>query len=325
MDDTVSVVLPTILRDDLCHAVRSVRQQNASAELVIVVDRPEGARTAASREVQRALEDADVLLYTGGGAGASAARNAGIGAAQHEWIAYLDDDDEWLPDKLQRQLEAVRAYDGDRSSLIVSGQALQRWPNSAAVSHPVPASVIAPGQNVADYLFVRRSPSVARASLFLPTLIVNRTLARAVPWDETLRRHVDWDWLVRATSAGACVIQISHPVAIVTVGSPSSISASDDWEASFAWAGRVLRPTSSRAYVDFVAGQVLRFALTRRSLRGTKRAATVFIAEGAPSFQAVALGLTGLLPRRRAESAMRLVARIRKLLERHRGSATQPR
>lgn len=41
--------------------------------------------------------------------GVSAARNRGIREASGEWLAFLDSDDEWLPDKLQRQMEAVTA------------------------------------------------------------------------------------------------------------------------------------------------------------------------------------------------------------------------
>ena len=46
--------------------------------------------------------------------GGSDARNRGVDAASGEWIAFLDDDDEWLPGKLQAQLDAVGNIDGAR-------------------------------------------------------------------------------------------------------------------------------------------------------------------------------------------------------------------
>ena len=41
--------------------------------------------------------------------GVSAARNAGIAATSDEWLAFLDSDDEWLPEKLQCQMDALKA------------------------------------------------------------------------------------------------------------------------------------------------------------------------------------------------------------------------
>ena len=43
--------------------------------------------------------------------GGSDARNRGVDAAAGEWIAFLDDDDEWFPGKLQAQLDASGAVD----------------------------------------------------------------------------------------------------------------------------------------------------------------------------------------------------------------------
>jgi glycosyltransferase involved in cell wall biosynthesis len=55
-----------------------------------------------------------VRVYVQPHAGVSAARNRGIRSSSAAWIAFLDSDDEWLPCKIERQLDALRAKPGYR-------------------------------------------------------------------------------------------------------------------------------------------------------------------------------------------------------------------
>ncbi|HEX7003910.1 MAG TPA: glycosyltransferase family A protein [Trueperaceae bacterium] len=104
----VSIVLPTFGRPDLLgRAIESVlRQTLGSWELLVVDDNDGGTREAAeTRLVVEAYRDEERLRYIplGANRGGSRARNVGIVAAQGELIAFIDDDDEWLPEKLARQ------------------------------------------------------------------------------------------------------------------------------------------------------------------------------------------------------------------------------
>jgi glycosyltransferase involved in cell wall biosynthesis len=104
----VSVVVPTHNRPDLLiEALASVRAQTFTDYEIIVVSNGEPPENRARSEaaainhgcVYYALDDGNV----------SAARNLGIAHARGKWIAFLDDDDIWLPEKLARQLgEAKR-------------------------------------------------------------------------------------------------------------------------------------------------------------------------------------------------------------------------
>lgn len=99
----VSVVVPTHNRARLLRrAVDSVlRQTFRDFELVIADD----ASTDGTAEVAASFRDVRVrVVHLPVNEGVAAARNAGIAASAGEFIALLDDDDEWLPDKLRQQV-----------------------------------------------------------------------------------------------------------------------------------------------------------------------------------------------------------------------------
>jgi len=103
--NTISAVIPAYNAEEYVgRAIESVLQQTRPAEEVIVVDDGSTDRTAAVV----AGFGPKVRLIVQSKAGASGARNAGIKAAQSEWIAFLDADDEWLPEKLKVQMAHLR-------------------------------------------------------------------------------------------------------------------------------------------------------------------------------------------------------------------------
>jgi glycosyltransferase involved in cell wall biosynthesis len=103
----VSVIIPTYNRAwCLARAVESVLNQNFSDYELIVVD------DGSSDETNLVLAPyGDALrVIRQPNRGVSAARNAGIKAARGRWIALLDSDDHWLPDKLKAQIDWLTAH-----------------------------------------------------------------------------------------------------------------------------------------------------------------------------------------------------------------------
>jgi glycosyltransferase involved in cell wall biosynthesis len=89
----VSVVIPAYRRPDMVErAVRSVLRQSRPPDEVIVVDDASGDETGARAEALGAR-----VITHEQNLGEGAARNTGIEAARHDWVALLDCDDEWLP------------------------------------------------------------------------------------------------------------------------------------------------------------------------------------------------------------------------------------
>jgi glycosyltransferase involved in cell wall biosynthesis len=97
----ISAIIPTFNRAEwLIHAVESVLNQSYAALEVIVVD------DGSTDNTQELLSAYPVKFRLQKNAGPSAARNAGAQMAQGDWLAFLDSDDRWCPQKLQRQVEA---------------------------------------------------------------------------------------------------------------------------------------------------------------------------------------------------------------------------
>lgn len=102
----VSVIIPTAHRgpDIILRAISSVLAQSYPILEVILVD--DNTEPSLSSEIKRALKNVPRVIYTKniGNHGACAARNVGISCARGELIAFWDDDDEWLPEKIECQV-----------------------------------------------------------------------------------------------------------------------------------------------------------------------------------------------------------------------------
>ena len=99
---SLSVVIPTYNRARMvCRAIDSVRAQRHPPSEIIVVD--DGSTDGTAALLTKRYGGAITLLRQEN-RGVAAARNSGVAAARGEWVAFLDSDDVWHPEKLQRQI-----------------------------------------------------------------------------------------------------------------------------------------------------------------------------------------------------------------------------
>lgn len=132
----VSAILPTYGRSELLHdAIASVDEQTYDNIEVIVVDdhSPEPVESQLDEDAYdlsrlRCLRHAE-------NRGASSARNTGLEAAAGEYVAFLDDDDYWLPTKIQRQVETFEAA-GEKVGVVYTGQKFVVDGKTASVHRP---------------------------------------------------------------------------------------------------------------------------------------------------------------------------------------------
>ena len=107
----VSVVLPTHDRADrVGAAVASAQRQTWEGLELVVVDDASTDATPGVLEGLAAGDDRVRVLRNDRALGPAGARNTGLDAASGDVVAFLDDDDEWAPEKVERQLAFLRTY-----------------------------------------------------------------------------------------------------------------------------------------------------------------------------------------------------------------------
>jgi glycosyltransferase involved in cell wall biosynthesis len=201
----VSVVIPTFnSKELLLRALRSVSQQTYRPLEVIVVDDCSTDGTA------EALAEQDLgvrvrVLRSSVNLGPAGARNKGIAAATGKYIAFLDNNNHWLPLKLARQMEAAESHAG-RDALVVYTQAEIRRRSETRTR---PLRPIGESEQVADYLFADGG------YMAQPTVLVSTSVAREVMFRPELRRHEDWDWYIRLQQQGVKFVMVPACLCIV--------------------------------------------------------------------------------------------------------------
>lgn len=161
MTPRVSVIIRTYNRADLLgEAIDSVLGQSwRDLELIVVDDGSTDATPALLERYAGRLTP----IFLGRTANPAAVFNAGIRAARGEFVAFLDSDDIWLPDKLQRQIECL---DSDRRFGLAYGNVRLLYPDGR-LSEPV----LAPDQIVVGSVL---RPMVRSMCVHPSTVVIRR-------------------------------------------------------------------------------------------------------------------------------------------------------
>lgn len=189
----VSVVLPTHNRVTfLGRAIKSVLEQTErNIELIVVDD----ASTDATPGLLNQLVNSDPrikILRNPESLGGGGARNAGIAASSGEWVAFLDDDDEWVKTKLRRQLDTIEAC----PSAVACSCAFEQHFTSG-----VSRTVMLP-ENVTLQQLLRGSV-LGGASMCLCS---REALVKIGGFDTKFKSGQDWDLWVRLRLEGNIVV-----------------------------------------------------------------------------------------------------------------------
>ncbi|HLK22868.1 MAG TPA: glycosyltransferase [Bryobacteraceae bacterium] len=246
----VSVIIPTFQRPQLVlRAVRSVLAQTMrELELIVVVDGGDPATLEALGSIADSRLRVKPLPKKIGSAGA---RNAGVAEAQSRWIAFLDDDDEWFPRKVEMQLEAAEQATSPHP--IVSCRFIARSHEGDLVW---PRRVPAVDEPLGEYIFCQHGLRGGEGLVLPSTVLTTRELLLSVPFRGDLPRHNDVDWLLRAIRVpGATVVFIAatDPQAVwyIETNRPR-ISNTSDWRYSVRWIEESRALVTPRAYASFL-------------------------------------------------------------------------
>ena len=173
-------------------AVRSALAQTLrEIEVVVVIDGEDSGTRLAMERVARQDPRLRVLALPNS-VGGSDARNRGVDTAVGEWIAFLDDDDEWFPGKLQAQLDAVAS--STASILIGTCRMIARTPGRDYVW---PRRMPASDEQIGEYILARRTLTRGEGYIQTSTLFVRRSLMLAEPFKSGQLKHQDTEWVLR--------------------------------------------------------------------------------------------------------------------------------
>ena len=258
---TVSVVIPTRFRPDLVtRAVRSVLAQTVTdLEVVVVIDGPDEDTAKALAAIGDVRVRVVELEEKGG---APNARNVGVAAATGLWTALLDDDDEWLPEKLQIQLAAAAA--AEVAMPVIATRLFNRTPRAESV---MPRRLPAPDEPLSEYLTVRRGLFYGDGFIQTSTIMAPTALLRRVPFTVGLRRQQELDWTLRAVHHDDVdLIFTAEPLVIWHQDEDRDrISLHSPWEAQFEWLQRSRHLMTPRAYSALMLSVISSMAAPTRS------------------------------------------------------------
>lgn len=180
----VSVIIPThnrahLLKDAIESAL-AVRDSSFDIEIIVVDD----CSTDATADIAQRYPI--TYICTPRPSGAATARNVGMDAATGDFIAFLDDDDVWLPGNLVPQLAAFETHP---EYGVVHGQVLLADSNRNPFGEPQPQGPLTSGWIYEELL--EYWPQ-------LGSVVVRTSVAREIGgFDPSLRSEEEWDWILR--------------------------------------------------------------------------------------------------------------------------------
>jgi glycosyltransferase involved in cell wall biosynthesis len=276
----VSVVIPTRNRPELVlRAVRSALGQTyRNLEVVVVVDGPDGETVKAVTDLGESRVRVRRLTESVGGA---EARNVGVRAALGEWVAFLDDDDEWLPTKVEKQVEAA-IKSGNPLAIVTCKIVLRGGGSDSVVPHKLPA----PGQPISEYVLGAPRNGFQTSSYF-----VSRALMLLVPWTKDLKGLQDFDWFLRSNSyPGATLTVVPEPLSIYYVESVDTITRKLSWLTCYEWGQQnrsLMTPRASSCFLSRIC--VNRARAQGAGLRVIARLFFEMLFEGRPDLLSIAM------------------------------------
>jgi glycosyltransferase involved in cell wall biosynthesis len=277
MHSLVSVVIPTYRRPELVkRAVLCVLAQTyANVEAVVVID---GADPD-TRSILEELGDARVrVIEIGVNKGPSNARNVGVNQAAGDYVALLDDDDEWLTTKIERQMDLVGREGLAGKPFIVSCRVLA---TTEARQYVWPTRLYEPGTDFSEYIIDRPSLFGRPGIVHTSSILVPRFLALQFPFldDED---HEDWTWLLQCVVDGRAEVRMcKEALSFYHLNlNAASRSKRANWKVTFDWAVTYRRLLSPRAFTAILATKAAVKAKRQGEPRALAKIALALLLQG---------------------------------------------
>jgi glycosyltransferase involved in cell wall biosynthesis len=243
----VSVVIPTRNRlSTLRNAVNSVLAQTLSDfEVIVVVDGEDGVET--SSLIASFCDERLRCIALANPVGGSEARNTGVRHSRSRFVALLDDDDEWLPTKLEKQFKKAEEYPVG-TAVVVTTQHIHRASGATDVVRP--RRLPRPNEEITEFMFDYL------CYFQTSTFFCSKELLARLPFASGLPSLQDVDWFLRAMrEAGTKLIVVPEPLTIYhSPEGRKTITSGTKWRSLLEWGRANRHLMTRRAYSRFVVG-----------------------------------------------------------------------
>jgi len=255
---TVSIIMPHFNRSETVKkSINSVIQQAYQAwELIIVDDFSKDIDKLEAYLLE--LNDPRVkLIKHSENLNGAQARNTGLEQAKGEYIAFLDSDDLWAKEKLSLQLSSQLAPNEIRYSQLCCYNSLT--PEQKVV---LPIRGKNEDEGLSTYLFSNHG--IVQTS----SLLLHKKFAKEIMFNPELRRHQDYDFLLRAEHQGATFTYLDKPlVDYVWIGTEGIQQKSISVERSLTWLNEYKKYFSNDDDITgFIDKEVIATALRTKQL-----------------------------------------------------------
>ncbi|MBK0053473.1 glycosyltransferase family 2 protein [Stenotrophomonas sp. S39] len=249
----VSVVIPVYNRaKSIAATLDSVKDQTERNFECLIVDDGSTDVDDLVSFVARAYDSRFRVLRKENG-GASSARNLGIDAARGEYIALLDSDDIWLPEKLSVQL-GFASKDPRPNFMCFTQLRVDRGISRTWIKPPRGPRA---GERIDEYLMADAG-WIQTSTMFLAA-----PLAKHVRFDENLPSSQDTDFAIRCANAGANITYLEQPLVIMDDRYiPGRVSKQKNYAPLLQWIEKMKSngEISSRSYYAYRGWQCARVA-----------------------------------------------------------------
>jgi glycosyltransferase involved in cell wall biosynthesis len=197
----------------IAEAMRSVTAQTFADWELIVVD--DGSTDDTPDVVRPFLADPRIRYHRHENRGQPATENVGVGMARGDWIAFLDADDRWFPEKLARQVSLIER---NPSVSVVYGELMLMDPNGNPL--PTPLRTQYRGYIVKELFRQNEIP--------FSTAVVRRSVIEEVGGFNAEYRHAnDYDLWLRVAASGHAFDFVPEPLVWYRTGHPNLSSRGD--------------------------------------------------------------------------------------------------
>lgn len=200
----VSIVIPTYNRaDTIINTINSVFNQSYQNYEIIIVD---DASSDNTEEMIVNIEDSRIkYIKLDENSKGTKPRNVGIQSSKGDYIAFLDSDDEWVPNKLERQLNYINKSELPRDQIMCfTGIILKTEKEKRCVTN----DKLIKNTDIMEYIFVNEN--IVQTSTFL----VSSKLAKNTLFNPEVKKHQDWDFCLRMREKGAMFLCLNECLTI---------------------------------------------------------------------------------------------------------------